>query len=558
MEKEKQTKIKFHILAIVCIIIFGIAVTPVTLQNDTFYTIKIGEHIMQNGIDMQDPFSWHEDLPYTYPHWLYDVGTYIVYNFSGMTGIYVATAILSCILGLVIYGTSCKITKNRLVSFVMAILALFGLRSFIAARAQLVTFILFVLEVYCIEMFLEKKKIRYGVGLILISILIANLHIAVWPFFFVIFMPYIAEYIIAKIQDFHIINKIHLKYLDNKIKKYEKKNKQIEKEKIENQKDIVMQKFEKFKQRQKEIKENPYKIKIEKKTWVKGLILIMIICAFTGLLTPLGDAPYTYLVKTMQGNTTENINEHQPIVFENNKYALVAVGLFLVILIFTDMKIRLRDLFMISGLLLLMIKSQRQFSIFIIIGIFILGKLIAELFEKYDKEGTDQFIELMTTWIGKILTTLLIILISYLVAKDKFDDKIVDDSSYPVEAAEFIKNNLDVENIRLYNEYNYGSYLLFQDIPVFIDSRADLYTPEFNMQNKDIFSDFMNISSVNSYYENLFEKYNFTHIMMYKNARLNIFISRDENYKELYSDDNFIIYERNTDKVNGGAKDENQ
>ena len=46
--------------------------------------------------------------------------------------------------------------------------------------------------------------------------------------------------------------------------------------------------------------------------------------------------------------------------------------------------------------------------------------------------------------------------------------------------------------------------------------------------------------------------------MMYKNARLNIFISRDENYKEIYSDNNFIIYERNTDKVNGGAKDENQ
>ena len=47
---------------------------------EIFYTIKIGEHILQNGIDMKDPFSWHENLEYTYPHWLYDVGIYLIYN----------------------------------------------------------------------------------------------------------------------------------------------------------------------------------------------------------------------------------------------------------------------------------------------------------------------------------------------------------------------------------------------------------------------------------------------------------------------------------------------
>lgn len=34
--------------------------------------------------------------------------------------------------------------------------------------------------------------------------------------------------------------------------------------------------------------------------------------------------------------------------------------------------------------------------------------------------------------------------------------------------------------MKIYNEYNYGSYLLFRGIPVFVDSRADLYTPQFN------------------------------------------------------------------------------
>src|SRR5699024_5107024 len=67
----KINKIKFNILAIFAIIIFSIALTPVTFQNDTYYTIAIGKEIVETGtIDMKDHFSWHEDLPYTYPHWL--------------------------------------------------------------------------------------------------------------------------------------------------------------------------------------------------------------------------------------------------------------------------------------------------------------------------------------------------------------------------------------------------------------------------------------------------------------------------------------------------------
>ncbi len=76
---DKKTKIKFTILAIICIVLFSFAFTPKTLQNDTYYTIAIGKHILENGIDRVDPFSWH-DLAYTYPHWLYDVCIYLVYS----------------------------------------------------------------------------------------------------------------------------------------------------------------------------------------------------------------------------------------------------------------------------------------------------------------------------------------------------------------------------------------------------------------------------------------------------------------------------------------------
>ena len=56
------------------------------------------------------------------------------------------------------------------------------MRDYIAARAQLVTFILFILTIYFIEKFLETKQKRYAVGLVIIPIIIANVHVAVWPF----------------------------------------------------------------------------------------------------------------------------------------------------------------------------------------------------------------------------------------------------------------------------------------------------------------------------------------------------------------------------------------
>ena len=89
----KKTKKIFKISFIAWIIIFCIGLVNKTFQNDTFYTIKIGELIFKNGIDMMDHFSFHTALAYTYPHWLYDCLIYAIYHFFGYTGIYISSII---------------------------------------------------------------------------------------------------------------------------------------------------------------------------------------------------------------------------------------------------------------------------------------------------------------------------------------------------------------------------------------------------------------------------------------------------------------------------------
>lgn len=566
-QEEKNVKIRFNVLAIICIILFSFSLAPVTLQNDTYYTIKIGEHIINEGIDMQDPFSWHENLPYTYPHWAYDTATYLIYNLGQHTGIhdggmlfiYITTVILACVLGVLLYITITHLSKNNLISFVLTMFAMYLLKDFIAARAQLVTFILFVLTVLFIEKFLETKKKRYFIGIILISIVIANVHCAVWPFFFVLFLPYVAEYIIASILDFNVIGKSMVKYREDNIHSLEKK---IAKEKDEEKKNILVKKLEeakeilektkeksvKIKVKEDEKRANPFRIKIEKNSAAKWLILLMIICAFTGLLTPIGDTPYTYLIKTMQGNTTKSISEHQPLTLYNDKATMIVLALVLGTLIFTDVKVKLSDLFMIGGLIFLSFMSRRQVSLLILIGVPIFAKWINYIICKYDKKGFQKITKFVTTFVGKIIILIIVACLSLSYITPKKDNKFIDDKKYPVAAADWMLENLDVKNIKLYNEYNYGSYLLFRGIPVFIDSRADLYAPEFNKKDgeegRDIFSDYINISAIGTYYETKFEKYGITHVIVVNNAKLNLFLSRSDKYKQLYKDDSFVIYER--------------
>ena len=561
--EKKITKISFNVLAIFCIVMFCFSITPKGFQNDTFYTIKIGQLIRESGIDYQDHFSWH-NLPYMYPHWLYDVAMSLIYDFmGGYTGLYISTIVLCIMLGILLYITNKKICKNDLFSFLLTIGQMMVMQPYIAARAQLVTFILFVLTIFVIEKFLEKPKIRHAIELVIIPIIIANIHSAVWPFYFILFMPYIGEYLVRLIIDLHIPYKVYNFYLKHEIKRTNEKLKKVKKTEVNNYQAYLVKlnkkieennsKYEKYLVRENDRRKNPYKLKIERNDNTKWLILIAIICVLTGLLTPIKDMPYTYTYRIMQGNTTKEISEHLPLVLIEEKYLLIPLAVTIALLIFTKAKIRLRDLFFVGGLTLLALMTRRQLSMFALFGGFVIARLLSEVIDMYDKNGSEEMIKYMTSVLGEIITVILIFVISYRAYKPIANDVYVSKKSYPVEACKWIKENLDYKNIKLFNDYNYGSYLLFEDIPVFIDSRCDLYTPEFNgtydkddnkYDGKDIFSDYINISSIGTYYEDKFEEYGIDYIITKSGSKLKMLISKDYNYDEIYKDKNFVIYQR--------------
>ena len=555
---DKHWNLIFEIIAILVIVLYAISLSPKSLQNDAFYTVSVGKLISENGIDYKDHFSWHENLPYTYPHWLYDLMMFKIYDLGGWNAIYISTCVFASILGICIYKVNSKLSKNKFISFLVTLGSLFLLETYITARAQLVTFILFILLVYNIERVLQERKLINGIALILIQLLIANLHVAVWPFTFVLYLPYVGEYLICELTDFILYHKARMHKLKQEQKQIEKDiAKEGEKEDLLYDREAVRKDIEELENRIERIKaarennlKNPYKLKMEKNKNARWLILIMIIAIFTGLATPLKTTPFTYTYLTIKSGETKSINEHLPMTLVDNAKIICTLVIIMGIVGFTNIKIRLPDLFMLGGLTYLMLASRRQSSMFALIGTIAFVRIVTDMFLFYTKKDGKEILKNKLTKILTIIISVILIVISVQGIIKKKDSGYISKKSYPVDAAEWILNNLEVDKIRLYNEYNYGSYLLYKGIPVFIDSRADLYAPEFNsttgekIDGEEIFDDFMDVSTIARYYGEVFDKYDVTHIITKKDSKMNMIIQNTEpkKYKILYEDKYFILY----------------
>ena len=494
MDKKK----KFKYMFMVWIAILVIAVVRKTLQNDTFYTIKIGELIINNGIDMMDHFSFHTGLAYTYPHWLYDVFIYLIYHNLGYTGIYISSMILLYILLMIVFKINLKITNNYIMSALGVFLCMLAISGFATARAQLVSFILFALEIYFIESFLKNGNKRNLIGLLLVSLIICNVHVAVWPFYFIVYLPYLAEYIITK-----ICKKIKLKK-ENIFIKYLKS-----------------------------------RMILEENNNIKYLFVTMLLSLLTGLITPIGLTPYTYFIKTFMGNSQKYILEHQMISWANSPFTLI-IAIETIFFAFFS-KAKLRDLFMECGLVLMSIISVRHIALLALIGTICFVRIFTMFLDKYDL-SMEPVLNFFNKKVVIIISFMIAVIGSSLLFNFQNSKDYIDKEVYPIEAVKYIKENIDIDSMRIFNEYSFGSYLMLNNIPVFIDSRADLYTKQFSGLDYDILDDF---HFIGRNYQEKFEFYKITHVLIYKeDNQFYEILKNDSNYEILYEDDYFCLFKK--------------
>ena len=183
-----------NFLLILFLVLLCISSINIPFQNDTFFSIAVGKQIVNNGIDMYDHLTWHNNLYYTYSHWIFDIINYFLYSFAGFKAIYLMEITISSIICITLFTVLKKLNKNStLISFFITAIAIKCGYSFLTARAQIISYLFFILEIYFIEKLLETNKKFYIVGLLIIPIIIANFHAAIWPLYFVFYLPYFAE-----------------------------------------------------------------------------------------------------------------------------------------------------------------------------------------------------------------------------------------------------------------------------------------------------------------------------------------------------------------------------
>ena len=240
------------------------------------------------------------------------------------------------------------------------------------------------------------------------------------------------------------------------------------------------------------------------------------------------------------------VAEMQPIVPASSLPFLVYTGIIITLLAFFPTKLKLEHGFLILGLLLMSIVSNRYIALLIFLGSFVVVDLANQHFKLYITNDLEKIESFLTSPIFMILVISSCMIFTSSKLLNKMSEPYTNSDFYPLEATTYILENLDYKNIRLYNDYNVGSYLMFNEIPIFIDSRLDVYCSEFN--NTEVFKDCVNLSFKGTHYEDIFSKYNFTHILLKNDENCLEYIKRDPNYILLHKDEHFTLFERtNTD-----------
>lgn len=491
------TDIRFVLIVVGILLSLSFAITEKELQNDTFYSIKIGEYLVQNGVFGQraDPFSWI-DLPYTFPHWLFDIGIYALYAIGGYRAIYLACVFGAFLLGLIEYRIIWLRTGSGAFSLYMAAILLALMRHFIAARAQLLTYLLFGLELLILEGYLYRGKKSLLIGLPIIALIIANSHAAVFYFFFILALPYGGELVCLLV-----------------------------------------------KRRKDPSADGKDSRELRRYYVLAGVVLAS---AVTGFLSPFQPTPFTYLPLTVMGSTTNYIQEHAAAVLWYDKPLLICIAVLLYLFLDKRYTIRQSNWFMLFGTLLMAVISWRHEALFYLLSGPVMADMSWQLINLVPnfEQQCDRF---RRSHPYAICLFLIVGLVA--VSTVHWDKSYINEEMYPTEAVEWMKSNLDTDDIRLFNTYNYGAYVLMNDIPVMIDSRADLYTPEFNRgwgdwgeNGIDVFGDVASVTNGEVHYRDIFEEYGITHILIPGDSFLALYIAEDPNIECLYSDSVFSVY----------------
>lgn len=462
-------------------------------ENDLWFLLNHGKYVLQHGIPHVEPFTIHQGFSFVMQQWLTSVIFYVLYSKFSYWGLFILLEVVNFAILFVLYKLCMVLSHDKYkLSVILSVITdtLLIIFKFINTRPQLFTLLNLLLLLLVIEIFYKKSNYKVLYILPVISILQINLHASMWFMLFVFMLPYVADLIYKKIK-----NK-----KDNRIFK---------------------------------------------------ILLIMIIMFGAGFINPYGIKAITYVIGSY-GNVYINssVLEMSPLSlsFDKSGMGTIALIIYFIIIImlgiylfYKNGKFKLRHILLFLGTTFLSLANVRNIGLFLIGTIPFLSSYVKESFKPNNK------IVIYTKKFNIKRFIAVIFLILYTTSYSLYFQKdIASESSVLKEGITYLLDKFDASSITLYTNYNYGAYAEYRGIKTYIDPRAEVFLKQ-NNKKEDIFEEYYNLShNYNFDFAGFLNKYNFTHLIVNKNENLYFYLKKEENYKIIFDNDKYVIFENET------------
>lgn len=456
--------------------------------NDFWWHIKVGEYISENGaVPTTDIFSWfgvENGISWTAHEWLADLVFFIIHDLFGSIGIYILSIGMAILMTFLLLW-QCKAHFNRNLLICGLFFALFAVLTslFFYGRPHIFSYFLLFFELKILYEFYENSKTRKIYFLPLIAVLWSNLHGGSANLCYI--LP--IAFLIAGLFNFTY----------GRIESY----------------------------------------RYDKRSFMK-LLIITLLSVVGILINPVGIKvllyPYESFGDTLMMSVISEWQSPDAKIIGDLILFFFPIVLMSIGIISYERKIRIIDLIVMALFLLLFFRSSRFIILWYIAAAFYAFRYIPECRIKDITKNTRIVVIVALLLIFLIPTGISVKNTITLIKNDKLISKVISE-----EAVEAVK---DDSPQRIFNDYNIGETLIYNDIPVFFDARADLYAQNHILEDgvSLMYLEQANSDSDTIYVDvdELIGKYKFDAILILKNRPLySYLISHPEKYVCEYEDE---------------------
>ena len=488
MEFIKKHKYLFMLLPILAITLTFISLY--VIPNDYWWHIKAGEYIVTNkAIPFTDVFSWigvKEGFYWHSHEWLAEIVLFFNFKLLGEFSGYIFAVSLVLVLATLLYFFNREgYIQNKLLAIIWVFI---GANSFIyvsSPRPHLISFIFLTITIYLLYEYRENEKSKKIWFIPLISFLWVNFHGGSSN------LPYVLTFIFifTGLFDFEI-GKISFKRLSNK--------------------------------------------------QIKTYLIIAICSVLVLVINPHGFDMITYPYSNMGDNfMLLNIAEWRSpdLKLKTDLIHYIIMAIPIMLFTTTKRKIDFIDLTLCFAFIYLTSKSIRFSILLYIVSTFFIFKYMEHLKFEFKTNKLIKLTNKIKVFSYKLVLAFsfaIIIIIPLTVITSDVTEKLF---KAPIsdEIIEYIK---EAKPERLYNSYNAGGYLIYNDIPVFVDGRADMYSEGGTLK------DAMNLDEMLVNVEEVINKYDFDMFLLDKDTQLVQYFEKINEFREVLKDDDYILFEK--------------